>query len=183
MIKRKIFLTSSILLISSSLLFTAGTPVFANENTEVTLSQPINENITEQELTEGFNQLASLTIDDLITMLKQHGVDPSTVFTAQEIASARSQEMLRAGRNTVLNVNNETKDVYINSYIATTAKTLGFAAVVHYVGLGWLAQAVTGSIAANINTSKGIIVRINKQPGWKWGSNIDRWVIIGVRSQ
>ncbi|MBO0430756.1 hypothetical protein [Enterococcus sp. DIV0660C] len=114
MIKRKIFLTSSILLISSSLLFTAGTPVFANENTEVTLSQPINENITEQELTEGFNQLASLTIDDLITMLKQHGVDPSTVFTAQEIASARSQEMLRAGRNTVLNVNNETKDVYIN---------------------------------------------------------------------
>lgn len=68
-------------------------------------------------------------------------------------------------------------------YIATTAKTLGFAAVVHYVGLGWLAQAVTGSIAANINTSKGIIVRINKQPGWKWGSNIDRWVIIGVRSQ
>lgn len=38
MIKRKIFLTSSILLISSSLLFTAGTPMFANENTEVTLS-------------------------------------------------------------------------------------------------------------------------------------------------
>lgn len=183
MFKRKLMFLTSAFVISSTSLISLGTNVFANENTEISLNRPIDKSVTEQELIEGFSQLAELKIDDLITILEQQGIDPSTVFTDNEIALQRRKEMLRAGVNKVFNVNNETKDIYLNSFIATTAKTVGLATVVHYVGLGWLAQAITGSIGANINTSKGIIIRVNKQPGWKWGSNIDRWVIIGVRSQ
>lgn len=183
MFKRKLVFLTSALVISSTSLISLGSNVFASENTEISLNRPIDENVTEQELIEGFSQLAELKIDDLITILEQQGIDSSTVFTDNEIVLQRRKEMLRAGVNKVFNVNNETKDIYLNSYIATTAKTVGLAAVVHYVGLGWIAQAITGSIGANINISRGIIIRVNKQPGWKWGSNIDRWVIIGVRSQ
>lgn len=183
MFKRKLVFLTSALVISSTSLISLGSTVFASENTEISLNRPIDESITEQELIEGFSQLAELKIDDLITILEQQGIDSSTVFTDNEIVLQRRKEMLRAGVNKVFNVNNETKDIYLNSYIAITAKTVGLAAIVHYVGLGWLAQAITGSIGSNINTSRGIIIRVNKQPGWKWGSNIDRWVIIGVRSQ
>lgn len=77
--------------------------------------------------------------------------------------------MLRAGVNKVFDVNNETIDIYLNSYIATTAKTVGIGAVIEYVGLGWLAQGIAGSIGDHIDTSKGIIVRINKQTWCKLG--------------
>ena len=183
MSKKNFVLLTSVLVVSSTPLISVGTNVFANENTEISLNQSIDENMTEQEIAKGLNQLANLKMDDLITILEQQGIDPSTIFTAKEMAQQRKIEMLIAGVNKVFNVNNETKDIYLNSYIATTAKTVGLAAVVHYVSLGWLAQAITGSIGANINTSKGIIARVNKQSGWKWGSNIDRWVIISVRSQ
>ena len=36
----------------------------------------------------------------------------------------------------VLEMIKRTKDIYLNSYIATTAKTVGLATIVHYVGLG-----------------------------------------------
>ncbi|EOS7798059.1 hypothetical protein FH948_RS02310, partial [Enterococcus hirae] len=63
-------------------------------------------------------------------------IDPYTIFTASEIALQRRKELLKARVNKVFNFNNETKDIYLNSYIATTAKTVGLATIVHYVGLG-----------------------------------------------
>lgn len=68
------------MVVSSTPLISIGSNVFANENTEISLNQSIDETITEQELTEGFSQLANLKINDLITILEQQGIDPYTIL-------------------------------------------------------------------------------------------------------
>lgn len=129
------------------------------------------------------NQLASLSIEQLIDILRQEGYNPSEIFSEKEIQQAKLEEIrsARAGVNKIFRVNNETRDVYINSYIAITLKYVGFTAVGRYLA-GWTGIAV-GAVGANVNAGKGVIVRYNKQPGWKWGVNGYVWAIISWRSQ
>lgn len=134
---------------------------------------------------DDLNALANLTIDDLITILENEGIDHKQVFSESEIEKARQDElrtsMSRAGVNKIKYVSKNIRDVYINSYIATTLKYVGFTSVGKYIS-GWTGLAV-GSVGANINTSKGIIVRYQKQNGHYWGVNGYVWAIIGARSQ
>lgn len=91
------------LVISSTSLISLWSNVFASENTEISFNWSIDESVTEQELIEGFSQLAELKIDDLITISEQQGIDLSTVFTDNEIALQRRKQMLRAGMSKAFN--------------------------------------------------------------------------------
>lgn len=50
--------------------------------------------------------------------------------------------MLRVRENKVFNLTIETKNSYLNFYIATTAKTVRLVAIVHYGDLEWLLKAL-----------------------------------------
>lgn len=107
-------------------------------------------------------QLANLKIDDLLYILSSENIDPETVFTAAEINAARVREGFggRAGLTKIVKVSNTRRDIYINSYIATTLKYVGFASIGKYIS-GFPGLAV-GSIGANIKTSNGIIIRYQR---------------------
>lgn len=158
------------------------TTIYASTEINQELIENDQATVTEED-EQALNQLANLSIDQLISILEQEGYDPSNVFSEEEIQYARLEEncVLRAGVNKIFNVNNETRDVYVNSYIATTLKYVGFTAIGKYI-VGWSGIAV-GAVGANINTSRGVIIRYNKQPGWKWGVNGYVWAIISWRSQ
>ncbi|MGG5357415.1 MULTISPECIES: hypothetical protein [unclassified Enterococcus] len=180
--KKSIFRLLSFLFVSASLATVGNSSIIVAAESIQYTQENAETGIVETE-EQALNELANLTINQLLEILKEEGYNPYSIFSEEEVQQARFYESItaRAGANKVFHVNNETRDVYLNSYIATTLKYVGFAAVGKYVS-GWAGIAV-GAIGANINTGRGIIVRVNKQPGWKWGVNGHVWAIIGIRSQ
>lgn len=149
----------------------------SNKQDNIILSQ----DSANDEIDQDLYKLANLSVDDILHILESEGIDPYTLYTEEEIQQQRFSEMLRAGVNQVFHVNDTIRDIYVNSFIATTLKSVGIGVIGSYIG-GWTGIAV-GAIGANVNTSNGIIIRVQKQNGHQWGVNGAVWAIIGVRSQ
>lgn len=169
----------NIFLLVSSLLLAYSTPIASAETNDISTIE--TQSVTDTEVDVALYELANLSIDDLIDALKVNGVDPLTVFSEQDIQQARRSEMMRKGKNMVFTVNSFTKDIYINSYISVTLKTVGLAGIMYLIP-GWSGKIV-GAIAGNFSTTNGVIVRVQRKSGADWGVNGDVWAITGLRSQ
>ncbi|WP_157454478.1 hypothetical protein [Carnobacterium maltaromaticum] len=162
----RLFCLVATLLLSLFPFFVTGSCVYAAENQEIEIESFYFSN------------------QDVFDSLEKSGYDIHDIFTDEQITIAKAQDRKRAGTNSVFKVNDELVDVYLNSIVAGAIKYAGVGAIALIPGVSpYAAAIVSGVIGQEIDTSRGIIVRIEIEWIGSFPNHTPLYKFQGVRSQ